>query len=121
MSQIDVDAVLRPNRRPGSKEGDPETSVAARLRSHKQLKETAVTAVRDTETAKGPADEAEASGPTPGRMSRQQTATGTPTEEPLARRESGSSSQSATPVEALSQICLCQPDPKIPRPRNGMS
>jgi len=24
-------------------------------------------------------------------------------------------------IEATEKICLCQPDPKIPRPRNGMS
>lgn len=32
---------------------------------------------------------------------------------------SGSGSPAETAREAASQFCLCQPDPKIPRPRNG--
>jgi HMG box factor, other len=32
---------------------------------------------------------------------------------------SSSSSQSDPPKEQGAQFCLCQPDPKIPRPRNG--
>lgn len=30
------------------------------------------------------------------------------------------SSNAPTPRESATQFCLCQPDPKIPRPRNGM-
>jgi HMG box factor, other len=42
-------------------------------------------------------------------------------EEIHAREQSASScsSQSDPPKEQAAQFCLCQPDPKIPRPRNG--
>lgn len=30
-----------------------------------------------------------------------------------------SAATSADPASATSQVCLCQPDPKVPRPRNG--
>ena len=42
----------------------------------------------------------------------------------LSERSSSSSpiktSNTPTPRESATQFCLCQPDPKIPRPRNGM-
>ena len=41
----------------------------------------------------------------------------------LSERSSSSSpvktSNAPTPRESATQFCLCQPDPKIPRPRNG--
>lgn len=37
------------------------------------------------------------------------------------QQQSPSSSPPVSSVEAGSQFCLCQPDPKIPRPRNGSS
>jgi HMG box factor len=41
----------------------------------------------------------------------------------LARDRSASSSGSSSPAKSAKseglQFCLCQPDPKIPRPRNG--
>lgn len=36
------------------------------------------------------------------------------------RSSSSSPVKSATSRESVTQFCLCQPDPKIPRPRNGM-
>lgn len=39
--------------------------------------------------------------------------------EPSAR-ERLLSAISTKPIDSPSQICLCQPDPKVPRPRNGM-
>lgn len=35
------------------------------------------------------------------------------------RSDSSSPTRLAAAKEAASQFCLCQPDPKIPRPRNG--
>lgn len=35
------------------------------------------------------------------------------------RSSSSSPVKSTAPRESVTQFCLCQPDPKIPRPRNG--
>jgi len=35
------------------------------------------------------------------------------------REDSGATGPSHSPGNSLVHICLCQPDPKIPRPRNG--
>lgn len=40
-------------------------------------------------------------------------------DEPEARETSPATTHDSNP-ETTNQFCLCQPDPKIPRPRNGM-
>jgi HMG box factor, other len=40
-------------------------------------------------------------------------------DEPKTRETSPATTQDSS-SEATNQFCLCQPDPKIPRPRNGM-
>jgi HMG box factor len=48
------------------------------------------------------------------------TSGGSTVELPLRERSaSGSPTKLESAKEAASQFCLCQPDPKIPRPRNG--
>jgi hypothetical protein len=117
-----------PNRSPGSRDIDSAPSVSSRLRPNRQIHEPKQTTAKDTvapnrglQSLKKPGDESEAAETTPVRMTRQRTAVlATPAELPT-RKEDEISPQSATSTEAVSQICLCQPDPKIRRPRNGMS
>lgn len=62
----------------------------------------------------------------PARMTRKRTAdTAYVVEEEEQPHKSGAASKPEDnpqpSIETIEKICLCQPDPKIPRPRNGMS
>jgi hypothetical protein len=127
------DAPPRANRLLGSKESYPATTVSARLRSNRQQpldSESGQQRTRNEAAAssnrqihKSLADETRSTvEQTPPRMTRQRTAIVAPLEEQSStNKDTESPPQSATSAEAVSQICLCVPDPKIPRPRNGMS
>lgn len=128
MSQSAVNAVPRSNRISGTRDTSHSPTVAARLRSNKQADEAgqkatnkaAVATNRALERLKTPVDNTQAAEPTPARMTRQRTAVVVPTEE-SSSKDGEHIPQSAASTEAVSQICLCQPEPKIPRPRNGTS
>jgi hypothetical protein len=127
MSQSIVTLPPNSNRLSGSKDNCPASSVSTRLRSNRQAHGSGSSTAKDTappnqdsRSLDTPADESQAVETTPARMTRKRIAVRVPPDESSLQRADESPPQSATSAEAVSQICLCQPDPKIPRPRNGM-
>lgn len=114
---------------PGSKDIDPNSIVSSRLRSNKPTQDAgktttpnAVAANPEPHSKTAPADASQVSDSTPARMTRQRTAHLAHNDDsPTTHKEDDSPiPTSAASNEPISQICVCQPEPKIPRPRNGM-
>jgi HMG box factor len=122
------------NKASASKDINPSSSsIHARLRSSKQqqLRESETLTVippssgqSPNQTQSSPAGVPRAVSKTSARMTRKRAAHLVHLEETASHKaEEGSTHTcdgSGGSVESISQICLCQPDPKIPRPRNGM-
>jgi hypothetical protein len=127
MSQSAVTAPSDSNKLPNSKDIYSASSVSSRLRSNRHSQDSEKTFAKDTASSNpdpqnpnSPADESQVVDRTSACMTRQRTAIVVPLNKPSLQKDDESPLQSAI-SEAVSQICLCQPDPKIPRPRNGMS
>lgn len=115
------------NRVSGHRDIDSSVSVKSRLRSNRHSQDIALTAAetqqanKDSHRQNSPADVSQTVEETPTHRVRQDTAVHTHdlSDGPAFSHRHSESPPLSALVEPVSQICLCQPEPKIPRPRNG--
>jgi hypothetical protein len=114
----------------GGKDTDP-ISVHAKLRSSKQQMNQTQTLIQEPPLPRHPdhsqsasVDEPQAEESTQARMTRKRAAHLANLEDAALHKgldevSKRTGDDSESPLGSVSQICLCQPDPKVPRPRNG--
>jgi hypothetical protein len=107
------------------------TSIHAKLRSSKQQQDQSQTPAEGlrlpsqlSHLQSSPVEVSQAAKSTPARMTRKRAAHVTNLEEVALHKSLDevvrhTIDDSASLIGSISQICLCQPDPKVPRPRNG--
>ncbi|KIW01082.1 uncharacterized protein PV09_07372 [Verruconis gallopava] len=107
-----------------SKTAGPVSSISLRPRSNRYIAEPGQTLNRDitaidhqSQNLAASTSSFEAARSSPESMTRQHPALFPP--ESLSSHKNENTSRPSTTAEAVLDICLCQPDPKIPRPRNA--
>jgi hypothetical protein len=121
MSQATDSASFSCSNKPSESKDTKTTFVHAKLRALKQQLNQSGTESGSPHSQSLPVDESQAE---PARMTRKRAAHLANLED-IALHKSIEESpkrigdEISSPGESISQICLCQPDPKIPRPRNG--